>query len=231
MSNWGTAVQTVKERIHRYGTADPDTIKRALAEAIRKYSTVNFYFNQGTYDINLTAATYNYGEETTSGLADGYPADMLKPIKLSLQVSSTWHKIFPISIDLFRDLFVATSYQGYPFKWAWFGEELLFHPTPNAVYVVRMDYVKDIGTPVPTYASSAWSYTVGGDAVTDVYTNAWFTTGLDLITARAVYYLASQHFSNQELAMLAKGMEQEQYMDLIIDSEASEISPDPQPWG
>jgi hypothetical protein len=232
MSNWGTAVQNVTERIHRYGTSDPDIVKRALSEAIKRYANHNFWFNQGTYDFSTADGTYAYGTETTAGAADGYPSDMLKPIKLTLQVSSAWYDINTVSIDYFRDKFIDSSYKGFPEKWCWFNKEILLFPTPNGVYTVKIDYCKDIGIPAASYASSTWTFTdsVTGAAMADATTSGWFTEGFDLITARAVYIIASQTLGNQELAIMAKQLEAEQLEELHIDSEASHTSPYPRPW-
>lgn len=230
MSNWGTAVQTVTERVHRYGTSDPDIVKRAISEAIRRYSNHDFWFNQRTYDFSTADGVYEYGVETTSGAADGYPEEMLKPIKLSLKVSGTWYNMELISIDRLRDEFLSTGYKGFPKYWTWFNKEILVFPTANDAYTMRLDYTADIGTPVPSYSASSWAYTVGGVTLTDSYSNDWFIEAPDLIYARAVYYIASQHLSNFELAQSAKMLEAEQLDEMYIDSEASQISPNPRPW-
>ncbi len=232
MSNWGTAVQNMTERVHRYGTADPDIVKRAICEAIKKYANHNFWFNQGTYDFATTDGTFAYGVETSSGTADGYPSDMLKAIKLSLKVSNSWYDINLISIDEFRDKFVSSDFKGFPVKWAWFNKEIILYPTPNGAYTVRLDYNKDIGTPAASYAGTTWTFTdsVTGAAMADETTSDWFTEGFDLITARGMYYMASQVFGNQELAIMSKQLEMEQLSEMFQDSEASHTSPYPRPW-
>lgn len=230
MSNWRTAKRTVQEMLHRHGTSDPDINSRAICEAIRHYSSVNFYFNQGTYDFLTTDGENEYGTETESGAADGYPQDMVKPIKMSLQVSSTWYDISPISIDYYRDLFQSTSYKGFPEKWAWFSQNIMLEPTPNDEYTVRLDYIKDIGSPVASYSGTAWSFLVGGSAVAETYTNGWFVQALDLIVSRSVYFVATQYLQNNELAMFSKAQEMEKLSELLVGSETSEISPEPRPW-
>ncbi|MHC4844121.1 MAG: hypothetical protein ACYTEE_10005 [Planctomycetota bacterium] len=157
---------------------------------------------------------------------------MLKPIKLSLQVSNAWYDINTISIDEYRDKFLDSSYKGFPEAWTWFNKEILLFPTPNGTYAVRLDYNKDIGIPSASYASSAWTYTdsITGAAMADATTSDWFTEGYDLITARAVYHIASQTLGDQALAIMAKQEEQEQRDELFIDSEPSHISPYPRPW-
>jgi hypothetical protein len=230
LSNWGTAKRIVQERIHRYGSADPVIISRALAEAIGRYNTTRFWFNTTSADVPTVAGTYEYGQETSDGALDGYPTDMLKPVKLTMRVSSTWYDITTISIDEFRDKFLESSYRGFPEKWCWFAKNIMLYPTPNGVYAVKIDYIQDIGTPVASWDGSVWSYSVAGVAIDDTYTNNWFTEGMDLITARAVYFIASQHLGKPQLAQLAKGLEQEQLDELLINSESVDLSPYPRPW-
>ena len=207
-------------------------MKRALSEAIKRYANQRFWFNEETYDFNTTSGDFDYGVESSSGAADGYPSDMLKVIKLSMKVSNTWYELANISIDYFRDLFTSTSFKGFPEKWVWYGKEILVHPTPNGAYSVRLDYIKDIGTPSASYSSGSWTFTdsLTGAAMADATTSDWFTEGFDLITARAVYIIASQILGNSELAIMAKQLESEHLKELIVDSEASDISPHPRPW-
>jgi hypothetical protein len=232
MSNWGTAVQMATERVQRYGSADPDIIKRALCEAFAKYEATRFWFNTETQDFNTVNGTYEYGAETSAGAFDGYPIDMIKPVKLSMQVTSSWYHLKNISIDEFRDKFMDVSYKGFPSAWAWFKKEMLIYPVPNAVYAIRVDYIKDLGVPKASYNGVTWSYLVSttGTAIADSYTNDWFTEGLELIVSRAVWYVASQHFGKHQQAQLAKMHEVEMLDDLLVDSHDADLNPDPRPW-
>jgi hypothetical protein len=232
MSDWRTTKRSIQERIHRYGTNDPDTISRALAEAIRFYSRHNFWFNEDSYDFTLTDGTENYGEESSPGAADGYPADMLKAIKLSLKVSNSWYDITNMSISKYRKLFIESSYKGYPEHWTWYAKEFLFEPAPNGDYTVRLDYTKDIGTPVESYDGSNWSFTdsTDGTTVDDGWTNDWMTEAADLVVARACWWLLTHVFRNTELGMLAKAEEEQQLKELFIDSEHSQVPGPVRPW-
>lgn len=230
MSNWGTAVQMVTERVNRYGSSDPDIVKRALCYAIGRRSDEDWYFNEGTADMETVAGTYAYDVETASGAGDGYPTDYLKAKELSLSISNSWYQMLNIAIRRFRKNQVSSSYRGYPERWVWYDEQILLDPTPNGVYTVRFDYTRDIGTPVAAYSSSAWTFTVGGVAVTDSYTNAWFTVGMDLITTEACYWIFSQVLNNPERAVIALREVEEQIDHLFIRSHHSNVPREARPW-
>lgn len=220
----------MQERIHRFGTSDPDVISRALAEAIDFYSAKRFWFNTGNTTMSTVDGQYAYGQENANLGVDGYPPDMAKIVKLTMLVSSTWYNLEQMSIDEFREKFMASSYKGFPERFAWFGKEILLYPTPNGVYSVNFDYIKDLGTPVAAWSGSAWTFSVNGTTINDAYTSDWFTEGMNLITDRAVYYIASQHLGNMELASVAMQLAKEHEKELMIDGETADISPMPVAW-
>jgi hypothetical protein len=230
LSNWITAKRLVQERLHRFGTSDPDVISRALAEAINFYSAKRFWFNTGNATMSTVDGTYAYDQETSDGAGDGYPTDMEKIVKLSMQINSTWYALEQMSIDEFREIFLASSYKGFPSHFVWFGKQLLLFPTPNGVYSINFDYIKDLGTPVASWDGNAWTFSVDGVTVNDAYTSDWFSEAMDLITDRAVYYVASQHIGNMELASVAMQLAKEHEKELMIDGEAADISPMPVGW-
>lgn len=230
MSNWITMKRTVQEMVHRYGASDDDIIARAICEAIRHYNTTRFFFNHGSYDFSTVAGTASYGQETSAGQGDGYPSDMLKIIKFGITETNTYYDLQPVSWDQYRELYSSTSYRGYPSRYSWFGKEIHLDPTPNDVYTATIDYIKDIGTPVPSWNGSAWSYSVGGSAVSDAYTNDWFTEGVDLIAARSLYYISTQFLQNAEVAAYARAQEREVLNDLMQSSNVSDVTPHPRPW-
>ena len=132
----------------------------------------------------------------------------------------------------YRRLFLGASYKGYPERWTWYAKEILLEPTPNSAYTVRLDYTKDIGIPVDSYDSSNWSFTdsTDGTTISDGWTNDWLSEALDLVTARASWWLLTNVFRNTELGMLAKAEETQQLDELFIDSEHSQFPGPVKPW-
>ena len=230
MSDWGTAVQMVTERVHRYGTADPDIVKRGLCYSIGRRNEEDYFFNEDTKDVSTVAGQFAYDVETGAGAGDGYPIDLIKFKELSLQTSNTWYPIRNIAIRRFRKEQVSSSYRGYPEEWCWFNKQLLLSPNPNGAYTVRVDYTKDIGTPIAAYSSSVWAFTVGGVTLTDTYTNDWFEEGLYLITNEACYWIFSQILGDTEQAGLALREVDDQVDHLYIRSQASNVPREARPW-
>ena len=230
MSNWGTAKRRVVEETHRYGTLDDDFASRALCWAIDRFKTENLKFNQDTDDFSTVAGTYSYDKETSDGAGDGYPTYMVMPIELSLIVSDSYYIMTNEPIREFRRNQVASSYRGYPSRWVWEFEKFLFDPTPNGVYTVRVDYTKDLGTPVASYASSAWTYSVKGVSLTDAYTNAWFTQGMEVIVAAAKWWILSNVFYDIKGAQAAHYAMTDALMDIRNASRQSQIPGDAVGW-
>ena len=230
MSNWGTAVRMVTERVHRYGTSDPDIVKRGICYAIGRRNDDDFYFNEDTRDMSTVDGQFAYDVETSSGAGDGYPDDLIKYKELSFQTSNTWYPMQNIAIRRFRKDQVSSSYKGFPQSWCWYGEQLLLDPTPNGVYTIRVDYTKDIGTPIATYSGGTWAFTAGGVTIDDAYTNEWFGEGLYLITSEACYWIFSQILGNNEQAMATYREVDEQINSLYVRSEHSNVPREAAPW-
>jgi hypothetical protein len=87
-----------------------------------------------------------------------------------------------------------TNNRGTPDVYAWYGEELYFSPVPNAnATEVRLDYVKDIGTPTYEFDGAEWIFYRTEDSSsewTEDSTNRWFLEGEELLrqaTKRSLY--------------------------------------------
>lgn len=229
--NWISTGRRVIEELHRFGTADEDTVKRSVCRAINYYKDFHLFFNEDTYDIDLTAGTLNYGEESAAGAADGYPSDMLKILNLAIVVNGyTYPPMESLNITAFRNRQGLSVSRGYPCEYTILDSEILVNPAPSSAFTMRLDYIKDLGTPVASYDDSAWSYTVNGSTFNDSYTNAWFTDGEDLITERAKSIILGSNFKDLEAARVSRLLEQEFLNNLITKSEKGQYPSEPEPW-
>jgi hypothetical protein len=229
--NWISTVQRTKEELHRFGTADVDTVKRALARAIEYYKDYSFFFNQATYDITLTAGTYAYGEESSDGAADGYPSDFYTPLSLVLVASSyEYPPMTQLDIQAFRRAQELSTSRGYPYEYTILDDEILLNPNPSDDFTLRLDYIKDIGTPSATYNGTTWAYTVDGTTLLDSYTNAWMTHGQDLIVERAKAIVLGSNFKDLEAAQASRILENEYMGALLRKNEKGYYPSTPEPW-
>ena len=206
MSNWGTAIQRLAEETVRSADTEDDKYARCLESAFKYVSHENLWFNQSSYTFNLTDGTANYGQETAGGAADGYPADFLKVRHATVQLagSSTYHPLgAPVTIEDYRECHAHDDDTGYPQVYAFYGNEFLFLPTPNDAHAVTIDYTKNLGTPINAYSGGAWVTTVNGSAITDAYTNAWFSDGQELLVCRARFYWYTRFDRNKDESLIA----------------------------
>jgi hypothetical protein len=201
-----------------------DRIKRAICHAIDDEQYRDFYFNEATYDIILTAGTFEYGEESSEGEADGYPADFLKVRELTLEVSGyiQW-PIRTVPLRRFRKDQITSSYRGYPDRWAWDREQIMLDPTPNGAYTMITDYTKNIGTPLANYRSE-WEFTNSLDSTTmvDASTSAWFVEGADLINEGAKEYLYANVWKDLQNAQVAMSNKEKIRKRLLREGRASQ---------
>lgn len=227
MSNWGTMIQRLKDECVRSNAAEDDKFARCVEWAIRHYRQERFFFNEASYDFNTTDGTASYGQESSSGAADGYPSDMLAFIGFTIDISDSLNPVEPISISAYRNIHSHSTDTGYPELVAWYDEQFWFWPTPNGTMSVTLDYIKDLGTPINSYdaTSDAWSTTVGGSAITDAYTNSWFTHGQNLIAARARFHFYSKFDRNKEEAALARADEFDELKRLRDQSNKAVLPP------
>lgn len=208
MSDYQTLIRTIQEDTHRKDSTSEDRIKRMIARSLRELKFEPFYFNEATYDFATVTGTDEYGEESSAGAADGYPADFLKMRELTLIVSSySYGPVDIVPLRRWRKNNVSSGWQGYPDQATWEREKIILWPSPNGVYTITLDYTKDLGIPVATYTDSTdtWAYTDSqtGSAMTASDTNAWYTNGQRLVAELAKYHLYSKVWKDREEASAA----------------------------
>jgi hypothetical protein len=225
MSDWQTLVRRIQEETHRYDSDSEDRIKRAICHAIKDEQYRDYYFNEATYDITLASGTFEYGEESSTGAADGYPAEFLKVRELTLEVSGyvQW-PIRTVPLRRFRKDQITSSYRGYPDRWAWDREKILLDPTPNGAYTMITDYTANIGTPLAKYSGGSWAFTnsLTGAAIANADTLAWYDEAADLVCEMAKEYLYSNVWKDPQDAQIARGHVLELRKRFIREGRASQ---------
>ena len=233
MSNWGTAIERLAEETVRSSGNEDAKFARCLESSLKYISHENLWFNQASYEFNLTDSVAAYGQETDDGDADGYPSDFLKVRLATLQLdgTSTYHPLgAPITIEEYRKAHAHDDDTGYPQAYAFYANELLFIPTPNDSHAVTIDYTQNLGVPVNSFADGVWATKVNGSAVTPEYTNQWFTNGQELLIARARFYWYTRFDRNRDQSLTALADFNEERKQLLKLSRKF-IKPRPtRPW-
>ena len=226
MSDWGTLVRRVQEEVHRYDSDSLDRIKRAITHAIDDEQYRDYYFNEATYTVVLINGTFQYGEESSAGEADGYPADFLKARVITLEFDGyiQW-AIQSVPMRRFRKDQITSSYRGYPDRYAWDREFIMLDPTPNGTYNMILDYTANIGTPLAAYSSDAWVFTdsLTGSTISDTDTNGWYDEGSDLITLAAKEYLYANVWKDVQEAQIARGQRDDVRKRMYREGRASQV--------
>lgn len=136
-------------------------IASAIEDAIDEYKDRRLGFNETvSAALPLTAGTPSYA----------VPSDFQK-LDLMLHVDSSGEtRMHQIEYSTYRDwIFKPDTTQGQPQHFAIYDQKFFFFPTPdNSTDTYKVSYLQDLGVP--------------GD---DSSSNAWTTTGRNLIRARA----------------------------------------------
>jgi len=187
MSDYGTMLERIKYELPRGTSTDDTRVTLAIISAIERNRHIPFFFNVDTATFATTAGEQAYGNVTAEGAGAGYPDDLLGILTLFVNYGGDiWTEAESVPIDEIRREFVSDSYRGYANKWSWYNNQIYLDRNPHVAYDIRLDYLKDIGTPVATY-DGAWNFYEedGSTALASAYTNSWFTSGEELIRTDA----------------------------------------------
>lgn len=225
-SSWITAVQRIAQEIHKPNDSDIDNIKIALCSAIEYYQNHRFAFNEAyDFDWFLVEGQQSYAKgaileggyvgvagilEPTEFAPGGPPADLVTPITCYALVggdrdSGRWMEMDGTTMEDIRYMTPTTQATGYPEWYAWFGEAMHLHPIPELsnVEMIRMDYVKDIGTPTYKWNGTGWTFLhPSGATLPDSWTSRWLSDGGELIRARAKWDLYYNMYHDGENAAM-----------------------------
>jgi hypothetical protein len=226
-------IQRLAEETVRSDSAETDKFARCVEWAIRYYRRERFSFNESVWTFNTAADQASSGADSGTPAAaagDGYAPDFLRYIQLTLKYDSTYFPLDPISHSEYRDVRTNDSTTGIPELFSWYEEKFYFYQTPDDAYEITLDYIKDIGTPLSTYADGSWSTTIDGVAIPDSYTSSWFDEAANLIAARARFQWYSKFDRNKDEAAIAAGDERQELRSLRIQSNTAVLPPVVRPF-
>lgn len=226
MSTWGAMVQRIGDETGR--STDADAVKKAIVSSIRFYRNKRFWFNEQRSTTFTTCVVGQYEYAATTD----YPAPLIEID--SLQIVKSTNAIYPmlrVTLARMREMHGSDNLQGVPQWWTWHHKKFIIHPTPNSAYVIRGDYLQDIGTPSYTWNGSAWAF-LGENAVaiTDAYTNDWFTTAEEVIRHRAKGILFAEYLGNSQRASESYASSDIEYQNLLDRAEQYSVTSTVLPW-
>ena len=134
-------------------------IQNAIQSAISFYSTRRFQFNEGKA-VRNTAASDEYV---------GLPTDFLGLDTLGITINSRYYQLIQRTHDYLDEInWSAGTYTGAPTAFSLYEENLRLYPIPDDTYELTITYLKDLS-----------------DLSASADTNAWMTTGEELIRMHA----------------------------------------------
>ena len=157
MSTYGTMQDRIATELKRSNLTA--RIQEAIQSAIKHYETNRFWFNEKTTTLVTTPSN-----EDMSLSSDFVELDSIK------FVTSTYgHTLYPRTFQYIEEVNTSVgSYEGIPEDYAIYGDAIKLYPVPDATYTISVSYL---------YRLSSLSATAD--------TNAWMTTGEELIRKRA----------------------------------------------
>jgi hypothetical protein len=193
----------ISEELPRRTSDDTDRITLAIRDAIRFYRVHKFLWNEFTDQFTTTIGQENYGNATAEGAGLGYNDDLFGVDQVYAELSgSRWVPVEEKILDVIREWNVATTVSGYPDYYSWHQKKIWVSPIPHVAYDLRIDGIKDIGTPVATWDGTVWDFFEedGTTVLTDSWTNDWMVEGEELIRTRAKVDLAENIFKDDREA-------------------------------
>ena len=203
MSNLGSMRQRIRDELPRRTSDDTDRITNAIITSIKFYRSHRFYFNNIEDIFATTIGKEDYGNATDEGAGKGYNDDLFGIQQVYIELSgSRWVPVDEWPFDTIRLWNVATTVRGYADFYAWHNQKFWVSPAAHIVYNIRIDGIKDIGTPVATWDGSEWDFFEpdGTTVLTDSFANNWFTEGEELIRLHSKVDLAENVFKDDREA-------------------------------
>lgn len=157
MSTYGTMQTRVAGELNR--TDLTSEIQDSILSAIKHYEGRRLWFNESIRTTTTTASD-EYVDE---------PSDLSEIDSITITISSTKIPLKKRTWQYLEDLDVTTTLTGQPREYALFDEQIRLYPIPDDTYTLTLSGGKKFAT-------------LSGDSDT----NAWMTTGEELIRSRAV---------------------------------------------
>jgi hypothetical protein len=159
--DFGTMIRRIRTDLNR-GSNHDQRIKEAICDAIKRYRSTRFGFNQKK---SWTVLTSQY--EVLS-----LPDYWLEVDHLRLEVDADREPLREVSYDWIEDRQRGTPFHSKPTHYAIHNRELRFYPIPDSSYTLVMSFHCDL----PEVSVSA----------ADTATNSWMVEGEELIRKRAM---------------------------------------------
>lgn len=148
MSTYGTMQTRIADEIKR--TDLTSQIQLAILSAVNFYKTDRFWWNESRSDASTVADQEYYG----------LPADFLALDFIGVTVSSRYYQLVPKSAHEIDEInWGAGTYTGYPAYFALYENNLRLYPIPNAVYTLRIAYLKQLTALSASADSNEWTVT------------------------------------------------------------------------
>lgn len=192
MSDYGTMQTRIANELAR---ADLSSyIKDAIKSAVSHYSRHHFWFNETTGTFNTADGTEYYAVVTTV-------PDFVEIDSMVITVNGNKYPLVQRDMDYIDAVSGNTSLKGVPTDYCYYKESIRLYPIPNGVYTITMAYVKKFA-----------------DLSATADTNAFMTTGEQLIRSRAKADLMTNYLMDYQGAGFMKRLEQEAYDNLLSES-------------
>lgn len=187
--DWGTMVAAVQADAK--SLVSSDDVKRAICDAIRHHAASRFWWTDAEFSVDLPAETL------TLAPGAGLPSDLREIVGDALYLTYNGEDRAPmyrISSERMQRKYAEIITSDQPSFWDWWAGTLRVYPqVGTSGWKIVGRYVRDVGTPLYRYASSAWVFRTPDDTttLTDSYTSDWFKFGrtFDLIRYYTLYIL------------------------------------------
>ncbi len=183
MSDFGTMKTRIGNETLRTDTVSLGFIGDEIVSAIAHYENQPFQFNE----TRATASTV----ADTAYIA--LPTDFIDLVHMKVELNGSNYQMYSCDFEEIEDMDTGT-YTGQPSQYAIYDQQFRLYPVPDTVYTLTLAYIKELGS-----------------LSADTDTNAWMTTGEELIRQRAsaafkVNYLqdAMAKQEQEKFAMMGK---------------------------
>lgn len=186
MSTYGTMQTRIADEIGDSGLTTQ--IRRAIQSAIAHYEGTRFWFKEERATSTTSAGTEFYA----------LPSDFQELDSLLITVNGNRYTLTQRDWGYLEALSVTTANTAQPMDFAIYEEQLRLYPVPNDAYTLTMSYVRSLST-----------------LSDDSDSNAWMTSGEELIRSRAKWDVLAHVTMDPGQAAVAKAAEMAALQNLL----------------
>lgn len=184
MAIYLTLKNQVASDLHRSDLSSQ--IVQAISDAIQYYERESWWFLEGRKTMTTVAGQAWYA----------VPSDLLNFDNLLITISGNKVPLNRIHYTT-MDNYDSGSYQGQPYEWTFYDNQIRFYPVPDTAYTITLSDSDQLDA----LSSNSDS-------------NSWTTDGYSLIRHRAVWDIYMNHLKSPDMASLAKSSELEAHKSL-----------------